>query len=303
MKILAIILTYNEEIHLERCLSRLKNIVTDIWVVDSFSTDRTEEIAYKYDARFMQNKFVNHAAQFKWALAQVPPDIDWIMRVDADEYLSHQYVDDISRCLHKLSPEIKGVYCRKYRVFQGKLIRFGAVNGVTLGIWKRGCAEMETRWMDEHLKLLSGESVVFRGGLIDHNLQPLSWWTAKHNGYSSREVIEILNQQYKFDISRDNQKISIKSQASIKRFIKEQIYNKLPCGVRPFMYFCFRYFFALGFLDGFAGFSFHFLQGFWYRFLVDVKLKEVERIMNENSLDVVVAIKKVLDVDVAQKNT
>lgn len=298
MRILAIILTYNEEIHLERCLSRLKNVVTDIWVVDSFSTDRTEDIAREYGATFLQHKFINHAEQFKWALAQVPTDIDWIMRVDADEYLSPEYHKEIEVRLRDLPEHIAGVYCSLRRVFMGRMIRFGAVNISMMRLWRNGRGFMESRWMDEHIRL-DGDSLHFDGYIIDHNLQSLSWWTAKHNSYSSREVVESLNQKYQFN-TKNNQKLSMKSQAGIKRFIKEHIYNKLPCGVRPFMYFCFRYFFALGFLDGFAGFSFHFLQGFWYRFLVDAKLKEVERVMRDNDLDVITAIKNVLDIDIAK---
>lgn len=296
MRILAIVLTFNEEIHLDRCLGLLKGIVTDLWVVDSYSTDKTVEIAKSNGAHVLQNKWVNHSEQVKWALTQIPDDVDWVMRVDADEYLSSDFIFDIKNKLHGLPNDVAGVYCGLRRIFMGKMIRFGAVNIDMMRLWRNGRGFMESRWMDEHIRL-DGKSIHFAGYIIDHNLNSLYWWTNKHNGYSSREVIEMLNNKYQFH-HRNDQKLSIKSQAGLKRFIKEKIYIKLPCGLRAFVYFIFRYVFALGFLDGFPGFAFHFLQGFWYRFLVDAKFNEVQKEIENNNLDVIVAIKKVLDIKI-----
>ena len=66
--------------------------------------------------------------------------------------------------------------------------------------------------------------------------------------------------------------LSLSKQSRIKRFFKYKLYYKLPFGFRPLLYFLYRYFVRLGFLDGVIGSQFHFLQGFWYRYLVDVKL-------------------------------
>ncbi len=296
MKIVAVILTYNEEIHIERCLKRLQGVVTDFIVIDSFSSDKTVAIAERYGAKVIQRSWKNYADQFKFGMEQVPNDANWIMRVDADEYLSKDYIFDIQHKLQKLDDDISGVYCGLRRVFQGKLIRFGAVNIKMLRLWRYGKGTMETRWMDEHIKL-DGKAIHFDGYIVDHNLNSLSWWTSKHNGYSAREVVDILNKQYNFN-RQGVQKLNIKSPFGVKRWLKENIYNNLPGGIRAFAYFCFRYFIALGFLDGAAGLSFHFLQGFWYRFLVDAKLAEVKRVMKEDSISIQAAIYKVLDIKV-----
>lgn len=296
MKIVAIILTFNEELHIQRCLERLQGIVSDFLVIDSFSSDNTVKIAESYGAKVLQHKWVNYADQFKWGMSQVDSDADWIMRIDADEYLSADYAHAIQNKLLTLPLEVAGVYCGLRRIFQGKMIRFGAVNISMLRLWRFGKGTMETRWMDEHVKL-DGKAIHFSGYIIDHNLNSLGWWTTKHNGYSAREVVDILNKEHQFLTTGVN-KLNLKSPFGMKRWLKENVYAKLPGGIRAFAYFCYRYFFALGFLDGAAGLSFHFLQGFWYRFLVDAKLAEVKRVMRESNLSVSVAIKQVLDIDI-----
>ncbi|MBX9867851.1 MAG: glycosyltransferase family 2 protein [Burkholderiales bacterium] len=296
MKIVAIILTFNEELHIQRCLERLQGIVSDFLVIDSFSSDNTVKIAESYGAKVLQHQWINYADQFKWGMSQVDSDADWIMRIDADEYLSADYAHAIQNKLLTLPLEVAGIYCGLRRIFQGKMIRFGAVNISMLRLWRFGKGTMETRWMDEHVKL-DGNAIHFSGYIIDHNLNSLGWWTTKHNGYSAREVVDILNKEHQFLITGVN-KLNLKSPFGMKRWLKENVYAKLPGGIRAFAYFCYRYFFALGFLDGAAGLSFHFLQGFWYRFLVDAKLAEVKRVMRESNLSVSVAIKQVLDIDV-----
>lgn len=88
-------------------------------------------------------------------------------------------------------------------------------------------------------------------------------------------------------------------QAGAKRWLKEAVYARLPSGLRAFAYFFYRYILRLGFLDGQAGTAFHFLQGFWYRYLVDAKVAEVKRRMAETGEGPVAAIRGVLGIDVA----
>ena len=87
-------------------------------------------------------------------------------------------------------------------------------------------------------------------------------------------------------------------QAGVKRWIKEKVYARLPGGMRALGYFVYRYIVRLGFLDGKEGTAFHVLQGFWYRYLVDMKLHEVKSHMRRDGVDVVTAIRDVLGIDV-----
>ena len=151
--------------------------------------------------------------------------------------------------------------------------------------------------MDEHIKV-AGPTVHLKGELIDDNLNSLTWWTEKHNRYASREAVDLLNLEYRF-MPRDSvARLRGGSQAGFKRWLKEVVYARLPGGFRAFAYFFYRYVLRLGFLDGQAGTAFHFLQGFWYRYLVDAKVAEVRRYMRDSDVDVVTAIDKVLGIRV-----
>jgi len=297
MKIIAVVLTYNEEIHLERCLASLSGVADEILVVDCFSSDRTIEIAGLHGAKVIQRAWKSHSDQFNWALDQLPAssaDDVWIMRIDADEFLTPELAKEIRLKLPDVSSSVTGIFVPRRMTFQGKLLRFGGIFPVqVLRIFRQGRGRCENRWMDEHV-IVEGGMSGFSGELIDDNKNTLTWWTEKHNKYSTREVVDILNMEYGFMASETVAKLAGGGRAGFKRWVKEKIYWKFPLGIRAFVYFCYRYILMLGFLDGRAGAAFHVLQGFWYRYLVDAKTAEVKRYMKEHRVDVVVAIERVL---------
>lgn len=295
MNLTAIILTYNEERHLARCIDSLQGVADRIVVADCFSSDATLAIAQAHGARVIQRAWVNYATQFNWALTQLDPDTDWVLRIDADEVLTPQLAAEIRARLPELGPEIDGVNFGRRMTFQGRLIRWGGVFPVkVLRLFRHGRGKCENRWMDEHIKV-AGATVDFKGALIDDNLNPLTWWTDKHNHYASREAVDLLNLKYGF-IPHDSVANLRGSQAGVKRWVKERLYARLPGGFRALVYFFYRYVIMLGFLDGQAGMAFHFLQGFWYRYLVDAKVAEVKRYMREQSVGVQDAIETVLGI-------
>ena len=296
MKIVAIILTFNEEQHLDRCISSLMGVATEVVVADCFSTDATLDIARAHGARVIQREWVNHAKQFNWALTQIDTDTDWVLRIGADEVLTPGLVAEILARLPSFGPEIDGVYLGRRMIFQGRLIRHGGVFPVrVLRLFRHGRGQCENRWMDEHIKV-SGRTVDFSGEMIDDNLNSLTWWTDKHNKYASREAVDLLNLEYSFMPHDSVASLRGGKQAGVKRWLKEKVYARLPGGFRAFAYFFYRYVLRVGFLDGQAGTAFHFLQGFWYRYLVDAKVTEVKRYMRQQQVDVTVAIERVLGV-------
>lgn len=298
MKIVAVILTYNEELHLARCIASLKGVVTDVVVADCYSTDATLEIASEYGARVIQHDWVNHATQFNWALTQLDADTDWVLRIDADEFLTQELAAEIQSRLPNTGAEVEGIYFDRRMTFQGKLIQHGGVFPVSvLRLFRYGRGECENRWMDEHIKV-AGPTVNFKGELIDDNLNSLTWWTDKHNKYASREAVDLLNLEYGFMPHDSVASLRGVKQASVKRWLKERIYARLPGGFRAFVYFFYRYFVRFGFLDGQAGTAFHFLQGLWYRYLVDAKVAEVKRYMAKQGVGVTDAIGQVLGVQI-----
>lgn len=274
-----VVLTRNEELHIRRLMRCLAPLAAQVFIVDSFSTDRTVETARELGAFVVQHAFVNYAKQFQWALDNLPIETDWVMRLDADEVLTDELVAEIARRLPEIPTEVTGCNLNRRHIFLGRWIRHGGRYPLTLlRIWRNGAAYIEQRWMDEHMVLLHGRTVTFAHDLSDHNLNDLTFFTDKHNKYATREAIDVLNRKY-FLFGTDNKLTAEASsfQASVKRWIKEKIYNHLPFWLGPLGYFLFRYILQFGILDGREGLIYHFLQGFWYRFLVGAKVEEFDR--------------------------
>lgn len=297
MRLIAIILTKNEERHIERCLASLAGVAHRCLVVDSGSTDRTVELARRAGAQVMHHPWVNYASQFNWAIEQVDPQADWILRLDADEVLSPQLSYEIKNRLHTFPKGVTGAYVSRRIVFLGRLLRFGGLFPVrVLRLFRKGCGHCENRWMDEHI-VAQGVMEEFDGEIIDDNRKSLSWWTEKHNGYASREVVDLLNLKFHFMPHETVADLAGRQEAGVKRWLKENLYARLPGGARAFAYFAYRYLLRGGFRDGREGAAFHVLQGLWYRYLVDAKAREVVSHMEREDVDALTAIREVLKID------
>lgn len=269
MDVTCIILTYNEAKHIERCVGSARRVCDKIFVVDSHSTDGTQEIARRCGAAVVEHDYVNQAQQMQWAIDNLDIATEWIMRLDADEYLSDRLVDEIKQRLPALPANVTGVYLPLDVIFQGKNVKHGRLHAPKImRIWRRGKAYMEQRWMDERMVLTEGEAVVFKGKFIDHNLSSLAWWTEKHNNYSNRELAVEAMRMY--GLSSEDDALKGRNQ-------KKGMYYRLPAFFRAGLYFSVRYFLLGGFLDGKAGLIWATLQAYWYRFLIDAKLSEMRR--------------------------
>lgn len=132
--------------------------------------------------------------------------------------------------------------------------------------------------MDEHIRIFSGTTIIVEeGNQVDANLNDLTWWTEKHNGYATREMADMLMMEYGLDDrGKEVQAKFWGTEEQRKRWLKVK-YIKAPLFLRPFINFNIRYILKGGFLDGKEGFIWHFLQGFWYRFLVDAKIYETKK--------------------------
>lgn len=267
-----IILTYNEEKNLKKCLESVKDWSDEIIIVDSYSSDKTREIAESYSAKFFEHPFKYQADQFNWALDNLPIKNEWILRLDADEVMTEELWQEIAEALPKTPPEVSGFFMKRRVHFMGRWIRHGGYYPVwILRLFRKNRARAEDREMDEHIFVYEGRAEKLRHDFIDDNEKPLEDWIAKHNNYSTREARErIKNNQPSVMDART----SAVNQLTRKRFIKENLYSKLPLFGRAFFYFIYRYVFLLGFLDGTPGLIFHFLQGCWHQFLIDAKIYE-----------------------------
>lgn len=286
-----IILTRDEERHIARAIHSVRNLASQIVVVDSGSTDATVQIAAEMGARVLYNPWTNHAAQFNWALDQIADRPGWVLRLDADEVVSSVLAAEIAAGL----PDVDGCYVGRGIKFMGQLVRHGGIFPVdTMRLFRNGKGRCEARWMDEHI-VVNGRTAHLRGRLIDDNRNPLDWWVAKHNGYASREVVDVLNREHGF-LPTSNA-LSVSGGAGLRRWAKLHLYGRLPAGFRAGCYFFYRYIIRGGFLDGPQARAFHVLQGFWYRYLVDAKLSEVRRHIEMTGATPTDAIRDVLGID------
>jgi glycosyltransferase involved in cell wall biosynthesis len=297
MNITALIITKNEEIHIERCINNIKKLVSDVLIIDSFSNDNTIEIVKKLNIKFIQNKFINHAKQFNFGLSQLSQDTDWVLKIDADEILTSSLIAEIKNKLPQLDKNINGIYIKRHLVFQDTLIKYGRLSPVRLlRLFRFQKGKCDNRWVDEKIKV-EGKTVQFKEYIIDHNLKSLSEWIRKHDRYSSAEALNYLLIKYNSlfnNIEQSQLNFETPSLVSLK---SRNLYAKLPLIIRAFIIFSYRYFFCLGFLHGKAGLIYFFLQSLWYRILVDAKILEVQKLIKKNT-KIDLAIKEKLKVDV-----
>lgn len=274
-----VILTKNESPHINRALENIRGLASKVVVVDSFSSDTTVEIAKSYGATVLQNIFINYSKQFQWALENANISSKWIMRLDADELIENDLRAELESKIPNMAEDIAGINIKRKHIFMGRWVRHGGRYPlVLLRIWRNGQGRIEDRWMDEHMVVWGGRTITLNGGFADHNLNDITFFTTKHNAYATREAIDVLIQRHK--LTPRDEALNTKSasaQAAIKRVLKESVYNRLPFTVSALLYFLWRYIFQLGFLDGRSGLVYHFLQGYWYRFLVGAKLMELEQ--------------------------
>lgn len=270
-----IILTKNEEQNLKKCIDSFRNIAKRIVVVDSYSTDNTVYLAKTLGAEVFEHKFENHAEQFNWALEHLELSTKWVMKVDADEEFTPELAKEIDEKLDLLPDGVNGVILRRRVYFMGRWLKHGGkYPELLLRIFRVGHGRSEMKLMDEHLIVTDGDVVTFQNDFSDNNQKNLEWWIHKHNWYSNKEV---LDQQRKAESIETVEGTATSFQAKVKRFIKNYGYYSLPKFFRAHLYFFYRYYIRLGFLDGTEGKIYTFLQAYWYRYLVDAKMYECEK--------------------------
>lgn len=264
-----IILTGNERLHIGRCLERLVPLEPrQIFVVDCFSKDGTRSIIEQAAAslhlcvRTVEHEWPgNQAIQFNWALNNLPLSEKWVLRLDADEWLTQELIDELLIKLPQLNDDVAGVVLKR-RLIVGWLGNKWIMHGIyptrILRLFRNGQAQYaEDMIMDEHL-VVKGLIIEFDNDFVDESLLSFEDWKEKHLNYVKREA-----------------------QMAVERRVNKnkKLYYKLPPYFRAVAYFCLRYFLKLGFLDGLAGFRWHLRQGLWYRWLVD---REIGRLRERN---------------------
>lgn len=266
--ITAIILTRNEEEYIGECIKSIRKVVKRVVVVDSYSEDKTVEIATAAGTEVHQHEFFNYAKQYMYAVDVADVKTTWILRIDADERLTEESAEELEiLCNENMATDVNGIVLRFCNSFLGRDMKHGGMYPwKKLSVYKTGKGNIEDRHMDEHIILDSGRTIEAKKDSKHLAFRGLTFFTNKCNWYSTREAMDFF----------ESQKTTVNN-SDLKTFIKMNIYYKLPIGLRSWMYYVYRYYFRLGFLDGKEGKIFAFLHAYWYRFLVDAKIYEHEK--------------------------
>lgn len=268
--ITAIILTKNEEVNIEECIKSIIMTVKRIVVIDSFSTDKTVEIAKRMGAEVYQHPFENYAKQYMYGVEVAKAETVWTLRIDADERLTPDSANELTQlCDSNMKTDVTGIVLRFKKNFLGKDLYHGGVYPwKKMNCYKTKFGEIEDRNMDEHIILSSGKVIEMKNDCLHFDFKNLEYFVNKHNWYSSRETV---------DYFENLENAKAKSEVDAKSWFKMNVYYKLPIGFRSHLYYLYRYYIKLGFLDGKEGKIYAFLQAYWYRYLVDAKIYECKK--------------------------
>lgn len=277
--VVTIILTYDSEASVGQVIQSCKDFTSRYLVVDSFSSDQTIKIVEALGCEVVQHEFENYSKQRNWAqeYANLRPE-DWVLHVDSDEVVSAELAQSIQQVVSGDPEAGDGYLMQRLSYFLGKPIRFGHINpSWHLRLFKASKGFCEDRLYDQHYVVI-GQTQKLSGLLLDLQLTSLEQWSASHNRWSSAEAQEVYLQsnQEKIDSSR-SLPATLKGDLRMqKRWLKNNVWYRSPLLLRAFIYFGYSYFIRLGFLDGKAGLIYHVLQAFWFRFLVDAKIIEMQ---------------------------
>lgn len=268
-----VILTFNSSASIQVTLDAIKQVTDDINVIDSHSSDNTVDILEQNDCKVISRAFKNYSDQRNWAIENLSLKYEWQLHVDADEVLEESLIDQINS-LNLSKSAFDGYIIGRKIVFMNKVLRFGGIAKTWhYRLFKNGYGKCEDRNYDQHF-VSSGSVGKLNAFMLDYQNDTLSEWTARHNRWSDMESKEILQSSNQ---NVDQIKPDMSGNAIERKRAQKALYYKLPLFLRAFSYFFVRYFFQLGILDGRAGFIYHILQGFWFRFLVDAKIYEAKQ--------------------------
>jgi len=280
-----IILTYNEEIHLPRLLTSISLLNAPTFILDSGSTDRTIGIGESFGANFLQHPFENHPKQWDYALNNFDIQTPWVICLDADQIVTDELKQRLLTFREEDYTGINAIYFNRKNFFKGKWIKHGGYYPFyMLKMFRYGVGYSDLNENMDHRFIVSGETIVWKHGVIlEENLKEnnIRFWIDKHNRYSDLVASE--------EVERIH---LLRSQTIKPRFWGspyertawfKRLWWKLPRYMRPGIYFTYRMLFQLGILDGRTGIIFHFLQGFWFRLIVDIKIDEILKQNDESS--------------------
>jgi len=276
MTLSVVILTHNSEATIGATLASAARVSDDIHVVDSGSTDTTLAIVKSAGAQLHFHEFQHYGKQRNFAIQTLPMRHQWELHLDADERLSEPLITAIVALQESgfAGPAV-GYFIPRLMMFLGHPIRHGGMYPIWhMRLFKRGHGRCEDRRYDQHF-YVDGPTARLPHPMIDDVRMGLSEWTARHNRWADAEAEELRAGTSGPGVIVP--KLTGGTPVQRKRALRAG-YNGAPRFLRAFLLFFYRYVICLGFLDGKAGLIFFVLQTFWFRFLIDAKLYEREKL-------------------------
>ena len=267
MSVSVLILTLNEEVNLSDCLASVSGF-DDIVVFDSFSTDRTVEIAKAAGARIFQRQFDNYAAQRNAALNEVEYKYPWVLMIDADERLTDELKEEIKKVIDSVEENVTMFMFRRKDMFCGKWLKRSSGYPTWFGrLVRRGYVTVKREVNEEYQT--AGNTTMLSGHLIHYPFNKgIGYWFERHNRYSSIEARELIaDREFSFSPKELFSADPLRRRKSLK-----QLAYRLPG--RPILVFIYLYLIRLGFLDGRAGLRYALLRSI-YEYMIDVKVREL----------------------------
>jgi len=269
MSISVLILTKNEQFDLPGCLEKF-DWCDDVHVFDSFSTDRTLDIAREYGAHVVQRNFDNWSAHQNWGLRNINFKYEWVYYSDADERVTPSLVEEMLNFVRSADgPVAARVKRRDY--FMNTWLKHVTPSPFNIRLFKPSFVRYER--LTNPVTIVDGQIYDMKSH-FDHFpfSKGIQHWIDKHNSYSRMEAEQIINNRV--DGARGSLfKAFFGSNRNERRFHQKEIYYLLPG--RPLVMFILMYFLKFGFLDGRAGFTYSVLRSIYEYFIV-LKVRELE---------------------------
>lgn len=271
-KLSVIILTFNEAHNILDCLDSVAQLDAPVFVVDSYSTDATLDLLAQRGIEYVQHPFEHYAAQRNWAQQNLPIKTDWVLHLDAGERCSMEMVNWLNESFDP-NRKIDGYMFSRRTFFLNRWMkRGGHYPNFHLRLYRKTKGRCESKAYDQHF-VVDGTKEQLPAGidLIDIVCDSLYQFTIAHTRWAQKEALE----QWSGQVEKGEVEAKMDgSPIERQRWLKNRVFGRAPLFWRSLFYFIYRYFVRLGFLDGKEGLIFHFLQAFWFRFLIDSMIVE-----------------------------
>jgi exosortase/archaeosortase family protein len=264
-------------VHLPRLLKSIKGLDAPVFILDSGSTDNTIPIGREFNAGMLQHPFENHPAQWDFALKDFNIQTPWVICLDADQIVTPGLHNRLENFNNEDYAEVNGIYFNRKNFFKGRWIKHGGYSPFyLLKMFRYGKGYSDLNEGMDHRFIVPGKTMIWKDGyLLEENLKEncIRFWIDKHNRYSDLLAHEEVERMQQRRVQTLKPRFFGSPDERTARF--KRLWWQLPRYLRPMLYFIYRLIFQMGILDGRTGIIFHFLQAFWFRLIVDIKIDEI----------------------------